>query len=302
MRWIFYLVVLAALAACAGPGAPAVCTVERVATVPLVDDARHLVVVGRLNGSEARFILDTGAERSLVTPGAAQRHNLAHARGQAHINGLGGAVTAPIVFASIELGGVEVQREVPAAPLLGGETDDGVIGVDLLSDYDLEVSVPEHQVRLWRARHCEGNYVKWTGRFGTVPLRRTTGERLFIPATIDGVGVTALLDTGADRTLVSEDSARDRGVDLAGLATDPGGSSRGVDGNAVATHRHKFDSLTIGPETFRGVTVTVSALRLPQAEMLVGMDWLRRQRVWISWDARRVFIQPERLIPGSGAT
>ena len=283
-----------------GIDSPASCALDQLATLPILSDS-HLVVVGKLNRSEANFVLDTGAEGEQITPEAAISHGLAHSRGQARIAGLGGTMTVPLVFANIELGGLEVQRVVAEAPLPASRmlSYAGLIGADMLSDYDLEVSLPEGRVRLWRARHCAGDYVRWPGPHRTVPLQKTAGGRLFIPATIDGVRLTAILDTGASATLLSVDAARQRGLDLHDLDSDPAIRMRGIDGNALETHRHRFNTLSIGSDTFRNPTIAVGAPPFKQGDMLLGLDWFRHRRVWISWDSRQVFVQDAAEIPPS---
>jgi predicted aspartyl protease len=264
--------------------------------MPILPDT-HLVVAAKLNQNEARFVLDTGAERSQVTPEAAHGHTLAHARGEARVTGVGGTITVPIVFANIELGGLEVRRPVPEAPIpvrRGAKPDDGIIGADLLSDYDMEVSIPERQVRLWRTHNCGGDYVPWPGRHASIPLRRTIGQRLFVPLAIDSVPLTAILDTGANATTLALGAAQEHRLDVAGLEADPKSTSRGVDGQALETYRHRFTTLTIGQEVFRNPTILVSRLHLTQGEMLLGLDWLRQRRIWISWDSRQLFVQDRR--------
>lgn len=302
-RWLA-LACAVLLAGCAGSAAPdgGVCQLERVATLPLVTANGHLVVEGKLNQGTARFILDTGAERSNVTIGAVQRFGLAKTRnGKVRMNGVGGTFVAPTVFADLELGGFEVRREVAAADLpqrmAEGTQLAGLIGADLLSDYDLEISIPEHVVRLWRTHGCSGEYVPWTAPHVAVPLRKTVGNRLLLTVKVDGTPITAVLDTGANGTMLDAGGADRLGLTRAALAGDPVTGATGIDGNHVEARRHLFSTLEVGLETAHAVRLAVSGLHLSQGEMLLGTDWMRRQRVWISWSNRQMLLQPTRT-PG----
>ena len=150
-----FLAVLLTTAGCTDlvPAAPGACQLDVVATLPLARSS-HVVIDGRLNRQPARYILDTGAETSHVTPWAVPQYGLARSRsGPTRIIGVGGTILAENVVATIELGGVETRKlvSVVGLPLLSVEGPPlaGLVGADLLSTYDIEVSVPEHLVRLW---------------------------------------------------------------------------------------------------------------------------------------------------------
>ena len=285
------------LAACAAPEQGAAgCHTETVATLPLSPGTRHVVVPGKLKQSDARYILDTGAERSSVVPDAVQQFGLAHTRsGQARTLGVGGIVTSRTVFANIELGGFETRREVPVVGtpvrVPEGTPLAGIIGADLLSNYDLEISFPERRVRLWRVRDCTGDYTGWAGRHWSVPLRRTTAGRLMLSVTLDGQQLTAMLDTGSNATMLGSDGARRLGLSEASMAADPSGFSRGVDANLLQSRLHRFNTLTIGPETLSGPRLAVSEAHLSQEDLLLGTDWLQSRRAWISWATRQILVQ-----------
>ena len=297
IRRVAALMVLWALAGCTdGPGT---CVLAAVATLPL-EDRSHLVVPGKLNGVDTRFVLDTGAEISHVTPEGVRRAGLSIGPGRTRIEGMGGTIVAADTLADIEIGGTEVRRLLPVAPLpltaVAGLVYGGLVGADLLSEYELEVSVPERRVRLWRASHCEGDYVPWAGVHWAVPLHRTAAGRLLLLVTVDGTAVSALLDTGANGTMIGAHAAGRLGLDQEerGRAI----SSRGVDGNRVQAHEHRVATMSVGNETVRGPTLLVSSVEMPEGDMILGTDWLRSRRVWISWGSRQMFVQPRWEIRG----
>jgi hypothetical protein len=50
--------------------------------------------------------------------------------------------------------------------------------------------------------------------------------------------------------------------------------------------------MRIGGAVYAAPTISVVALRLPVGDMLLGADWMRRNRVWVSYATRHVFFQP----------
>ena len=266
-----------------------------VATLPL-EEGSHLVVPGKLNRVDTRFMLDTGAEISHVTPEGVRRAGLSIGPGRTRIEGMGGTIVAADTLADIELGGTEVRRLLPVAALpltaVAGQVYGGLVGADLLSDYELEVSIPEHRVRLWRAAGCEGDYVPWTGVHWAVPLHLTVERRMLLLVAVDGIAFSALLDTGANGTMLGAHAAERLGLGPGLMARGRGVSSRGVDGNLVQAHEHRVATMSVGNETVRGPTLLVSPVEMPEGDMILGTDWLRSRRVWISWGSRQMFVQP----------
>ena len=292
-RCLPVLLGLLALAACAETGGTGACQIAPVATLTLSPE-RHVVVDGRLNRQPARFLLDTGAERSVVASWAMDPYRVERLRGETGVYGTGGLMMTSVARAQLDLGGDEVWRSMPVADLPGGSRPGpayaALLGADVLAAYDLEISFPENRVRLWQTANCRGAYALWGGTYGTVPLEVRRSGHLRMSLSIDGKPVTALLDTGASGSILTEDAAERIGVTPSMLAADPAGTNRGITGKIMADRMHRFGTVQIGPETM-AATMRVSAIRLSQADMLLGADWMRSRRVWISWANKKVFVQ-----------
>ena len=276
--------------------APPVCTPALAATLPLDPADDYAVVTGVLNQVPARYVLDTGAEVSHVTPWAVGHYHLMTAPGASdEVLGLGGVVRVGSVAAEIGLGGQVTRAVLPVVTLpagtAGGLPYAGLIGADVLSAFDVEVSMPERVVRLWRVDGCSGDHTGWTGPHWPVPLVRTPGGRLQLTVVLDDTLVTAMLDTAANISVLSAAGAARLGLTPAMLARDPPGRGRGVDGRSMRSHLHGFQVMAVGPELSVHPRLMVSAAALPEADMLLGLDWLRDRRVWISWRTRTMYVQ-----------
>jgi hypothetical protein len=283
--------------------ADAACDVHERAAVPFTLTGGHLLVPLTVNGIGATFVLDTGAERSLVTPTAVQR--LALALDQwvgTTMRGVGGVVEHQNADPhSLTLGGVALQRHtitrdtsftVGALPPMGGDVPvDGLLGRDFLSVFDLAFDMPAHRLTLYDVHGCNGRFLPWQQPYTTVPAATPMTHAMIVPITLDGVRLTALLDTGATASMIALPGMIRLGLTRESLAGDPGGAVRGLGRQAPEMHRHRFASLQIGGITQPDPVLWVAPVRIvPIVDALLGADWLAMQRrVWISFATSQVF-------------
>jgi predicted aspartyl protease len=279
------LLPLLLLAACAETGP---CRLDQVADLPAAIDGNRLEVAGQVDGAAVTFLIDTGAERTVLNAGTVAALQLPRSqRSVTRLTGIGGAVSNADVFAVLGLGHADFRQRLAVAeiPDFGG-----IVGGDMLSRYDLELDVPNRRVRLWHAPGCHAADIPWTGARATVPVE-VTGDRLRVAITIDGQTLDALLDSGAGRSLLQADAAQRLGVTSAMLAADPAARARGLDGALVGVRTHRFSSFGIGGERIANPQIGVAAFQLSAADMLLGMDYLRSHRVWVSYRSGELFIQ-----------
>ncbi len=287
-------------------GAPAIavasargCAVERVLGVALESVDGVWLVPVEINGNRLRLLLDTGAERTLLTEAAVARLGMARdPHHQTRTLGIGGpSTTADANVSSFAIGGTYLP--VPSVtvggftlPDLSGKALDGVLGADILAAFDIDLDTRSDRLTLYRARDCPQAGPPWQEPFlslGTILLSR---GRLLVPIVLDGTAGTATLDTGAQNTAISERMAEHVGVTTADLAHDRSITARGASAEQLAVRVHRFDHLRIGP---MGVTAPLLPIvPLPQelGDGLAGADFLAGRRVWLSYASARVFVTP----------
>jgi predicted aspartyl protease len=279
--------------------APATCTVTKAAEIPVAFERGFVSVPARIEDKPVTLLVDTGSEFSLVTPIAMadlRLHEDPHRR--TTIQGTGGTITTQnAAVQSFGIGGMDMlDQSVAVGPLPTAQRDvvaaSGLLGADWLRDFDVELDLPHRRIALYRVQGCSGDYVPWPGKTTSVVAQVYRRGLLVVSAQLDGQPLTALLDSGANRSLLGEAAAARIGVDAAALAQDPAGTSNGIDGTALATHRHRFGQLRIGSANYANAAIAVSPMHIASADMLLGVDWLRGNRVWISYAARRITIQP----------
>ncbi len=137
----------------------------RVSQLPLQASNAHVLVGLRLNSRPARLIFDTGAYTSLLSEAAVDRLGLVHMRGEeirntlATVSGIGGARTARYVTAhNVELGGLHARDYNFTAADLPIDWADGLLSIDLVSQFDIDLDFPEFEDRTlqagWRLQHA----------------------------------------------------------------------------------------------------------------------------------------------------
>ncbi|MDX2238647.1 MAG: retroviral-like aspartic protease family protein [Hyphomonadaceae bacterium] len=162
-----------------------------------VDEMGRVTAPVFINGAGPyRFFVDTGANRSAVSPRLAQRLNLPIV-GRSRVHGLGGVVEAPMArLERLESGAVDVAGI--DVPVLEGDVVAGmagVLGVEAMARRRLTIDFERRRMQIARAsRRPPGR--EWTG----VPARVRLGQLVVTRAAIDGVRVNVIIDTGASHS------------------------------------------------------------------------------------------------------
>jgi hypothetical protein len=280
------------------------CLVSERATVTLTVTGGIITVPVEVNNVTASFILDTGAQRSVVTEAAIARLGLARDQWvSTTMSGIGGVNRrANADPRSLTLGGVPLVRHtlnhdtsltVGILPLSGraGPPIDGLLGRDYLSEFDLDLDLATRQLALYQPRGCTGRFLPWAGDYAAVPVSNPSESALVIPVLLDGASLSALLDSGASSSLLAAPGMFRLGMGVADLAGDPSAPVSGLGTHTVVMHRHQFRSLRVGAQTVDAPLIWVAPVRLsPIVDMLLGADWLAGRRVWISYATRQVFV------------
>jgi len=296
LRWLAVLL-LAGCTATPSPDAPRACEVRKAADIPVTFDHGTVSVPASIEDKPVTLMVDTGAEASLVTPSAMAALRLqTDRRRRTTIRTAGGAIaTQNALLRSFAIGGLEMlDRSVAVGPLPGsqGAALQGLIGADWLTDFDVELDLPNRRIGLYRVEGCGPDHAPWPGPTVSLPARIVGRGLVVLSAELDGQPVSALLDSGANSSILSSAAATRIGVAAAALARDPTGQSVGIDGSAMVTHRHRFERFRIGTATYGNPVVSVAAMHNVLADLLLGLDWLRGNRVWISYATHQVTLQP----------
>ncbi|HVY17945.1 MAG TPA: retroviral-like aspartic protease family protein [Rhodopila sp.] len=286
------------------PAFAAACHVELLASVPVTLAGRTPLVTVMVDGQPARFILDTGAERTVVSEAAAARLGLPRDKWVGTtMGGVGGVNSRPNALPrSLSLGGVALVRNtlnhdtsLVVTPTLRGvplTVADGLLGRDFLSVFDLDLDTVHRTLGLETVHDCAGRFLPWHGPYAAMPATLAMGGAVILPVVLDGRPLRALLDTGASSSLLAAPGMFRMGLTVATVADDPSDVVSGVGPRSVVMRRHRFGALSVAGKVDAQPEIWVAPVHLvPIVDLLLGMDWLAGREVWISYATRQVFVR-----------
>jgi len=291
------LVILAIAAGAAGAAAQD-CRPARQAELAVTLMGNVPIVTVRINGGAAAFLFDTGAERTILTASAAKRLGVEpHFEYARRMRSLGGAVASgDAMLRSLDLGGMAL-RDVRvlvgsvSLPMAAGKPLDGLLGADFLGSFEVDLDLARRRVILYEPPPCPIGAPVWSAPYATVKANRSLHDRLFFTVSLDGHALAALIDTGAQLTVLDSDSAAALGVTGTALARDPIANLRGAAAEMVKSRAHRFAQLEIDGEALRDQVIVVTRLGLQDADLVLGSDFLRWQRVWLSYKSHLIFLE-----------
>jgi clan AA aspartic protease (TIGR02281 family) len=302
--WFFFSkknILPALLSACATPpppAAPQLCRLDRIADLPMAPGFPTPIVLARIDGQPVTMLVDTGDERLTVRRNAMAALHLAEdPTHRTAVHGVGGTVTSnDAIIQSFELGGVELPQSGAAVADLAGAPNlrpplAGIIGGQTLADYDVEFNFAARKLVLWQRAGCESVVPDWPPPYATARLARGAANLMTLDVSINGVAVRALLDTGATNTVLSPAAAGRIGITQADLSAARTSVSRGADGNDIFNRVYRTRDVAIGPLHEPNLPVLVGPVRVPFAEMLLGVDFLRHRDLWLSYSGQLVFVR-----------
>jgi tetratricopeptide (TPR) repeat protein/predicted aspartyl protease len=275
------------------------CTVGKIAELPVTMSGSRPTVPALINGTEARFIADSGAFYSVISPAAAAEFNLPDVPLHENVTmkGIGGSAKASgttvreFKLAGIRLANVEFY-------VGGGEPGAGaagVLGQNVLGIADVEYDLANGAIRLMNPHDCgRANLAYWvTGsqRYSTLTIAKPTpvARHTMGIILVNGKKVRAVFDTGASASMLSLRAAERAGIKPDSPGVEPGGYWRGIGRGAMQTWVAPFESFKIGDEEISHARVRIGALELDNADMLIGADFFLSHRIYVARSQRKLY-------------
>jgi predicted aspartyl protease len=288
---------LLALVGCAqGSG----CDLVKVARVPLEPRGRLFAVPVAVNGHAISMMLDTGSEKSLLAEATVQRLgvNRDGRTSTVLVGASGGSMRTDVSIDSMVVGGVPLPANRMAVDtLVGYRGIDGILGLDIMRDFDLDMDAPNRALTLYRVRHCERAQPPWDQPATPIAGISTRMGWMEMPFEIDGTEEIGVVDTGASSTMITPRLAQRLGLSDRDLANDRIVKLTVVAGSETQARVHRFGTVRIGPITVRNADIIVLAKDPPTLgggrhfrEAVIGQDFLGNRRVWFSFSTGRLFI------------
>jgi predicted aspartyl protease len=304
-RRLVAMAVMIGLAGCAtaDPHAPAnaggTCPLVRLAEMPITARSNSLFVQATIDRQPVTLLVDTGAERTLLTESVVKRLELP--RDFEHATrtfGIGGPTAS--WDAKLPTGLVLGGTHFPVDRVSVGRFDigqsasaDGLLGADILLAFDVDLDMRSGEIAFYRARReCPDAAPPWQEAYLPVIGVTTKRDRLLIPFELDGMQGVGVLDTGAQLSSISERLAEQMGLGADDLAADRTVMAQGAAPRQVPVRIHRFHQLRVGPAVIEEPVLPVVPMSAGLGDALVGADFLRGRRLWLSFSTHRVFVTP----------
>ena len=298
MRTLTILATLVAGVSALPASAETKCSVGQMLALPVTMSGLRPMVPARINGREVKFIVDSGAFYSAISPGSAAELGLklTDAPGNMHVVGIGGETRisvarvkdfglGPVTLHNIEfmVGGSEI----------GGT---GLLGQNVLGIGDVEYDLAGGAIRLMRAKNCNNvNLAYWAKEkalaVSELEIEAPTSILSHTAATVilNGVKLRAVFDTGAPTSMLTRGAAARAGIkpDMPGV--EPAGSTSGLGRRTYPSWIGPFQGLKIGNEEIRKIRLRFADINESGFDMLIGADFFLSHRVYVSNAQRRMF-------------
>jgi tetratricopeptide (TPR) repeat protein len=278
-------------------GAAEGCKLMVYGELPVTMEGLQPVVVAKMNGVDARFVVDSGAFYSMLSPATVVQFKLPRrfAPTGYYIEGVGGATIPEIATAqTFALGSYSVHdfAFLVAGNGIGGAAV-GLIGQNVMRLTDVEFDFANGVLRLVRAQNCRGPLAYWakSGSFGTVDIAAPT-PRSPSPTghvLVNGVDMRVEFDTGASTSVLALAAAKRAGITPSSPDVKAAGSMYGIGHNTVRAWIAPIASFKIDNEEIEHTKMLIGDIDLPDIDMLIGADFFLSHRVFVANDQRKLY-------------
>lgn len=284
------------------PAAFGKCKVNTLAQLPVTMNGLAPTISAKVNGSDAVFIVDSGAFFSAVSPAAAIQFNLKlrSALGT-YVVGVGGAARIWVTTVKdFRLAGFFAEN----VDFIVGGSDPGaeavgLLGQNVLAMNDVEYDLANGVIRLIRpvdALECSKTKMAyWANDTGlTYSLMEIDPPTRSSPHTIgtallNGSKIRVEFDTGSPVSMLTLSAAERVGAKPDSSGVTPAGAVYGLGRNLVKSWIATFANFTIGQEEIRNAQLRIADTDLQKVDMLIGADFFLSHRLYVANRQAKVY-------------
>ncbi len=283
------------------PSQAGTCPFRIAADLPVSSVGHHsLVVTVNINGLPLRMQVDTGSYSSYLSTEAYNKMGSGDAYDNLngyYAEGVAGTMQMnSLVMRNLVFGSVTVRDKIlfisDSAMISrnGKPLVDGLLGEDILQQFDIGLDLPNHHIVLYDPPDCAATEPPWAGSYAAAPITR---HKETLANTVDyGVGkatLAATIDTGSESSVIFQSALNRVGVTPEATSAQKLGLE-GIGNNVEAISPEKFSSITIGAESFGDMWVLVAPSPMSAyIDALIGEDYLATHRVFIANSSDTVF-------------
>ena len=249
------------------------------------------MIGAEIKDTPQKMIIDTGATQTMIDDAIVRQFGLLRTDVSAHFrmqDYYGNPIRQGAVIPYLKTGNL-MARDVHALILTQhlAAPAAGVIGPDLLMQYEVELDFANNKMNLFAQDHCPGQLVYWThDPVVTVPMNIDAFGHIGVDVVLDGKPIAAHLDTGAPLSSMTLTNAT---ADF-GLTPDSPGMTR-KDVAAGTVYLYQFKSLSLGGVAISNPTIFVAGGQQGEVkrDFLLGLRELSKLHVLISYKEKTLY-------------
>ncbi|HEY2465900.1 MAG TPA: aspartyl protease family protein [Steroidobacteraceae bacterium] len=275
------------------------CTLGKVAEIPITMAGFRPLITAKINGQDARFVLDSGAFYSMISGATAAEYNLRLKAGPygLRVQGIGGAVTTNI--ATVKDFGIAGALIHNVEFLVGGAEvgSDGLIGQNFLQQWDVEYDLSKGVVRLFKPEGCrKARLAYWLTpgqTFSETEIESVAQARLHTigEGYINGHHIRVTFDSGAYTSVLSLRAAARAGIKIDSPDVVDAGYSSGIGRGMVKNYIATAASFKIGDgEEIKNARLRIQDLDLVDTDMLLGSDFFVSHHIFVANSQRKLYL------------
>ena len=301
MRLRFPMASLAmAMLLAVAPGARAdnKCNLNREVEVPISMSGLRPLMTAQINGKNAKFLLDSGMNYSMMSTATAQELNLKLSGSNYILSGVGGRqktwFTRVKDFSFLGTTFHDVDFMVSGSEI--GSEEAGLIGENLLGHFDVEYDLANGVFRLYKPQGCERTALAyWAAGQGfslmDIEALGLSNAHIVGAAYVNGKKIRALFDTGTSTSVLSLAAAKTLGIDINAPGVVSAGYSYGLGRGVAKSYIVPVASFKVGDnEEIKNTRIRIAGMLLTNADMLVGADFFLSHRVFVSNTQHRLYL------------
>lgn len=277
------------------------CQLHRYANLDMSTEQDGEVAVPlSIDGLGGLMLVDTGSVQSSISGTMANRLGVTPERSERTYMMIGGVrMDTSVTVHVLRLDKMAAKNmTLMVLPPKALHTDTmGMLGPDVMSNYDVEFDFAAGRMNVFSQDHCPGAVVYWTKTpFAAVPMRLDEGKHILIDVTLNGKQITAGVDTGSDHssmTLESVQSIFGLKADDAALKPIMVASINGT--RPVAVLHYPFAELDFQDVKVLHPDVEIlpgGRFEAGGPQIVLGMSTLRQLHLYIAYGEKMIYLTP----------